>query len=94
MVVLVDSNRAVKISIREWDEENTQYRPDWSADFFEVGSLQQVPDLSDSFEMLDYAIHDAQSDVLKHIDEVPNAAQWDPLNPLQAAGIASDGVTR
>ncbi|MDH7873319.1 hypothetical protein OB945_05710 [Bifidobacterium catenulatum subsp. kashiwanohense] len=47
MVVLVDSNRAVKISIREWDEENTQYRPDWSADFFEVGSLQQVPDLSD-----------------------------------------------
>lgn len=50
--------------------------------------------LYDSFEMLDYAIHDAQSDVLKHIDEVPNAAQWDPLNPLQAAGIASDGVTR
>lgn len=47
MVVLVDSDRAVKISIREWDEENTQYRPDWSADFFEVGSLQQVPDLSD-----------------------------------------------
>lgn len=47
MVVLVDSNRAVKITIREWDEENTQYRPDWSADFFEVGSLQQVPDLSD-----------------------------------------------
>lgn len=47
MVVLVDSNRAVKISIREWDEEITQYRPDWSADFFEVGSLQQVPDLSD-----------------------------------------------
>lgn len=37
MVVLVDSNRAVKISIREWDEENTQYRPDWSADFFEPG---------------------------------------------------------
>ena len=47
MVVLVDSNRAVKISIREWDEENTQYRPDWSADFFEVVSFQQVPDLSD-----------------------------------------------
>lgn len=47
MVVLVDSNRAVEISIREWDEENTQYGPDWSADFFEVGSLQQVPDLSD-----------------------------------------------
>lgn len=38
MVVLVDSNRAVEISIREWDEENTQYGPDWSADFFEVAN--------------------------------------------------------
>ncbi len=47
MVVLVDSNRAVEISIRGWNEENTQYGPDWSGDFFEVESLQQVPDLSD-----------------------------------------------
>lgn len=29
MVVLVDNNKAVKISIREWDEENSQYGPDW-----------------------------------------------------------------
>lgn len=47
MVVLVDNNKAVEISIREWDEETAQYSPDWSADFFEVGSLPQVPDLSD-----------------------------------------------
>lgn len=42
MVVLVDSDRAVEISIREWDEENTRYGPDWSADFFEVGSLRST----------------------------------------------------
>ena len=47
MVVLVDNNKAVKISIREWDEENSQYGPDWSADFYDVGLLPQVPDLSD-----------------------------------------------
>lgn len=47
MVVLVDKNKAVEISIREWDEENSQYGPDWAADFFEVGSLRQVPNLSD-----------------------------------------------
>ena len=40
MVTIIDSNKAVEISIREWDEENTQYGPDWSADFFEVGNLE------------------------------------------------------
>lgn len=35
MIRLIDNNKAVKISIREWDEENSQYGPDWSADFFE-----------------------------------------------------------
>ena len=33
MVALVDNNKAVKISIREGDEANSQYGPDWSADF-------------------------------------------------------------
>lgn len=47
MVVLVDDNKAMEISIREWDEENTQYGPDWAADFFDVGSLPQIPNLSD-----------------------------------------------
>jgi hypothetical protein len=47
MVVLVDNNKAMEISIREWDEENTQYGPDWAADFFDVGSLPQIPNLSD-----------------------------------------------
>jgi len=47
MVKLIDNNKAVEISIREWDEENPGYGPDWSADFFEVGALRQVPNLSD-----------------------------------------------
>ena len=47
MVVLVDDKRAVEISIREWDEENPGYGPEWSDDFFAVGGLRKAPDLSD-----------------------------------------------
>lgn len=42
MIRLIDNNKAVEISIREWDEENSQYGPDQSADFFEVGGLETV----------------------------------------------------
>jgi len=42
MTRLIDNNKAVEISIREWDEENSQYGPDWAADFFEVGGLKTV----------------------------------------------------
>lgn len=62
MVVLVDKNKAVEISIREWDEENTQYGPDWSADFFEVGALKHIdgPD-PDAYivDDVDYCIEQA-----------------------------------
>ena len=47
MVVLVDDNKAMEIPIRERDEENTQYGPDRAADFFDVGSLPQIPNPSD-----------------------------------------------
>ena len=40
MVTLIDNNKAVEITIREWNEENPGYAPDWSADFFEVGNLE------------------------------------------------------
>jgi hypothetical protein len=40
MVTLIDNNKAVEITIREWNEENPGYGPDWSADFFEVGNLE------------------------------------------------------
>lgn len=47
MVKLIDNNKAVEISINEWDDESKQYGYDWASDFFEVGSLRQVPNLSD-----------------------------------------------
>lgn len=46
MIRLIDNDKAVEISICEWDEENSQYGPDWSADFFEVGGLETVEDRS------------------------------------------------
>lgn len=39
MTILIDNSKAVEISIREWDEENTQYGLDWSADFYDVGIM-------------------------------------------------------
>lgn len=42
MTILIDNSKAVEISIREWDEENTQYGLDWSADFYDVGRLKTV----------------------------------------------------
>lgn len=61
MIRLIDNNKAVEISIREWDEENSQYSPDWSADFFEVGGLKTVdaPDLAYIVEDVDYCIEQA-----------------------------------
>jgi hypothetical protein len=42
MIRLIDNNKAVEISIREWDDETSQYGPDWSADFFGAGGLKPV----------------------------------------------------
>lgn len=61
MIRLIDNSKAVEISIREWDEENTQYGPDWSADFFEVGGLKTVddPEFAYIVEDVDYCIEQA-----------------------------------
>lgn len=58
MIRLIDNNKAVEISIREWDEENSQYGPDWSADFFEVGGLETVsePEIAYIVDDVDYCI--------------------------------------
>lgn len=42
MVKLIDKNKAIAISINEWDEEAQQYGYDWAADFFEVGALEHL----------------------------------------------------
>lgn len=34
MVKLIDNNKAVEISINEWDDESKQYGYDWASDFF------------------------------------------------------------
>lgn len=58
MTRLIDNNKAVEISIREWDEENSQYGPDWSADFYEVGGLKTVdePEIAYIVDDVDYCI--------------------------------------
>ena len=61
MTILIDDSKAVEISIREWDEENTQYGPDWSADFFEAGGLKTVDDHEEAHivDDVDYCIEQA-----------------------------------
>lgn len=61
MVRLIDNSKAVEISIREWNEENPGYGPDWSADFFEVGGLKtvDVPELAYIVDDVDYCIEQA-----------------------------------
>lgn len=61
MIRLIDNNKAVEISIREWDEENSQYGPDQSAEFFEVGGLKTVsePELAYIVDNVDYCIDQA-----------------------------------
>lgn len=63
MIRLIDNNKAVEISIREWDEENMQYGSDWAADFFEVGNLKHVEDeelnLAYVVDDVDYCIEQA-----------------------------------
>lgn len=44
MVLLMDSNRAVDITIRQ--HVDGHYGPDWSADFFDVGGLCHYPVVS------------------------------------------------
>lgn len=61
MIRLIDNNKAVKISIREWDDESSQYGPDWAADFFGAGGLKTVedPELAYIVDDVDYCIEQA-----------------------------------
>ena len=61
MIRLIDADKAVEISICEWDEESSQCGPDWSADFFEVGGLETIDDpelayiVDDVYYCIEYA---------------------------------------
>ena len=58
MIRLIDNNKAVKTSIREWDEENPQHGPDRPADFFEVGGSETVsePEIAYIVDDVDHRI--------------------------------------
>lgn len=58
MIRLIDNNKVVEISIREWDDESSQYGSDWAADFFGVGGLKTVdaPELAYIVDDVDYCI--------------------------------------
>ena len=49
MTVLVDTRKAVEVTIRECDADSMQYGPDLSNDFFEVGTLEDVDGLDDAY---------------------------------------------
>lgn len=53
MSILVDPERAVRVTIHEWHEwgeQNPGYGPDVSDDFYEVGLLSTIPSLEDVSE--------------------------------------------
>lgn len=58
MIRLIDDSKVVEISIREWDDEGSQYGPDWSADFFGAGGLKSVEgeELAYVVDDVDYCI--------------------------------------
>ena len=57
-VRLVSGNRIVEITMQTWT--GTEYTPDWSRDFFEVGTLKYDAEL-DAYEVedIDYCIDQA-----------------------------------
>lgn len=79
MTILIDNSKAVEISIREWDEENTQYGLDWSADFYDVGRLKTVdgPELAYIVEDVDYCIEQANDMVAGEGDFAEDGPQPD-----------------
>ena len=40
-----DGKTTAAITLHEWDDDTCQYTPDWSADFYDVGSLKPVSEI-------------------------------------------------
>ena len=40
-----DGKTTAAITLHEWDDATRQYTPDWSADFYDVGSLRSVGEI-------------------------------------------------
>ena len=77
MTRLVDKCWSIaEIEMKVWDPERQQYGPDWSADFFEVGSLDRDEDL-DAYrvEWIEYCIdaaHDWEQSKGDYAMDTPN----------------------
>lgn len=82
MIRLIDNNKAVEISIRERDEENSQYGPDRSADFFEVGGLKTVDDPE-----LAYIVADVDHRIEQANDMVTGAGDFSEDGPQQNQSV-------
>lgn len=59
MIKITDGKKTAEITMRTW--EDNSYSPDWSADFFEAGSLEYDEE-SDTFRVqdVDYCIDQAK----------------------------------
>lgn len=60
---LTDGKKTIEITMQEWDGK--QYKPDWSNDFFESGSLPkiwiaQINENAHKVEDVDYCIEQAK----------------------------------
>ena len=80
MIRLIDNNKVVEISIREWDEESLQWGPDWSADFFNVGGLETVdePELAYIVDDVDCCIEYA-NDMVAGVGDFAGEPQHNPF---------------
>ena len=59
MTRLTDGKRIVDISMRVWNDDCNNYSPDWSADFFNVGSLLRTENGDYIVKDVDYCIEQA-----------------------------------
>lgn len=97
MTVLVDDRKAVEVTIREWDEESMHYGPDWSNDFFEVGTLEDVDGLDDAYwvDDVDYCVEQADDMVAGVGDfavDGPQSCQFVDVTVLDRGELLAVGV--
>lgn len=92
---LVSGNRMIEIEMQTWDGK--QYAPDWSNDFFEVGTLKYNKDL-DAYEVedIDYCIEQANDWQNKEGDyygeeDVDGIERVTTVDELDFPAITKDG---
>ena len=96
MVLLMDSHRAVNITIRP--HVDGCYGPDWSADFFEVGTLSHYPVLAGDHKGEIAHLVEYVDDCIKYAKDMVEGAGFfeldgpQPYQVVQVEEINVDGV--